>query len=250
MTISCVIIDDEEHNLENLKLLLAKHCPEVNVFGMASSAKQGLEMITNYSPDLVFLDVEMPDKNGFDLLELIPVKAFEVIFVTAYNKYVLQAIKSCALDYLMKPISIQELQEAVRKVANIVEKKHENEKLKMLLQNLKNPNLSYKIALPTSEALNFVSIDQIVRCGGENNYTKFYLIDGTKILVSKTLKEWEELLSSHGFIRTHQSHLVNSFYVKSYIKKDGGYILMNDGSTASVSKKRKDYVLKQLVALK
>ena len=250
MAINCIIIDDEQHNLENLKLLLVKHCPGINVFGMANSAKEGLEMIAKYSPDLVFLDIEMPDKNGFDLLDAVHIKNFEVIFVTAYNQYVLQAIKSCALDYLMKPVAVSELISAVGKVAQIVERKRENERLKQLLQNLNNPNASQKIALPTSEETYFVSIEDIVRCQGENNYTKFYLTNGQSILVSRTLKEWDELLSTHQFIRTHQSHLINSRHVKSFVKKDGGYILMTDGSIASVSKSRKENALQLLTSFK
>lgn len=250
MAIKCIIIDDEQHNLDNLKLLLTKHCHEANILGMASSAKQGLEMITKYNPDLVFLDIEMPDKNGFDLLQSLDVIDFEVIFVTAYNQYVLQAIKSCAIDYLMKPVSVTELILAFEKVIKVVKEKRENEKLKQLLQNLNNPNTPQKIALPTANELFFVSVNEIVRCQGENNYTHFFLINGKSILVSRTLKEWDQLLAPHRFIRTHQSHLINSIHVKSFVRKDGGYILMNDGSTVSVSKSRKENMLIQLTSLR
>ncbi|MDO5968397.1 LytTR family DNA-binding domain-containing protein [Flavivirga aquimarina] len=250
MIIKSIIIDDEVHNLENLKRLLEKNCPNVEVVAMASSAEEGLELIINQVPDLVFLDIEMPNKNGFEMLESIGNVNFEIIFVTAYNQYVLQAIKSCALDYLMKPISISELKEAVLRVSQVVTHKRENQKLKVLVDNLKSINQPKKIALPTTEELHFVSIDEIVRCKGENNYTMFFLTNGTSILVSRTLKEWDDLLSSHQFIRTHQSHLINSIHVKSYVKKDGGYILMNDGSMVSVSKHKKEQALSKLASVK
>lgn len=250
MIIKSIIIDDEVHNLDNLKRLLEKNCPNVEVIAMASSAEEGIELIKSQMPDLVFLDIEMPNKNGFEMLESIGNVNFEIIFVTAYNQYVLQAIKSCALDYLMKPVAISELKEAVLKVSQVVTHKQENQKLKVLVENLKNINQPKKIALPTAEELHFVSIDEIVRCKGENNYTMFFLTNGKSILVSRTLKEWDDLLSSHQFIRTHQSHLINSIHVKSYVKKDGGYILMNDGSMVSVSKHKKEQALNKLASLK
>lgn len=250
MIIKSIIIDDEVHNLENLKRLLEKNCPNVEVIAVASSAEEGIELIISLVPDLVFLDIEMPNKNGFEMLESIGNVNFEIIFVTAYNQYVLQAIKSCALDYLMKPVAISELKEAVLRVSELVTHKRENQKLKVLVENLKSINQPKKIALPTAEELHFVSIDEIVRCKGENNYTMFFLTNGKSILVSRTLKEWDDLLSSHQFIRTHQSHLINTIHVKSYVKKDGGYILMNDGSMVSVSKHKKEQTLNKLASVK
>ncbi|ANW97240.1 hypothetical protein AXE80_13480 [Wenyingzhuangia fucanilytica] len=249
MMINCILIDDEVHNLENLEWLLNKNCPLVNIVGKANSAKEGIELIKQHQPDLVFLDIEMPHKNGFAMLESIDHINFEVIFVTAYNQYALKAIKFCALDYLMKPVAIQDLKEAVNRVENIISKKNENQKLKILVDNFSNNHQTKKIALPTSEELFFVAIDEIIRCKSENNYTVFYLINGDTILVSKTLKEWDDLLSSHHFIRTHQSHLINSIHVKSYVKKDGGYILMNDDSTISVSRNKKEDILNKLASL-
>ncbi len=250
MQIKCVIIDDEPHNLENLKRLLILNCPNITVVGMGASAKEGKTLILSEAPDLVFLDIEMPKMNGFAMLESLDKVDFQIIFVTAYSKYVLKAIKSCALDYLMKPIAIDELTSAVAKVTDIVYSQKENEKLKMLVENLRSVNAPQKIALPTAEQLFFVAVDDIVRCKGENNYTMFYLADETSILVSRTLKEWDNLLAGHAFIRTHQSHLVNKNYVKSYVKKDGGYILMKDGSKVNVSKQRKEQTLNLLVSLK
>ncbi len=249
MIIKSILIDDEPHNLENLNRLLEKNCSNIEVIAQSTSAEEGIELIKKLQPDLVFLDIEMPHKNGFQMLEAISNINFQVIFVTAYDKYVLKAIKSCALDYLMKPVVISELKEAVSRVSKIVFEKYENQKLKVLIDNLKNINQPKKIALPTAEELFFVSIDDIIRCKGENNYTLFFLTNGTKILVSKTLKEWDDLLSSYQFIRTHQSHLINSIHVNSFVKKDGGYILMKDGSTVSVSRYRKEETINKLASL-
>ena len=250
MIIKSLIIDDEPHNQENLKGLLKKCCSNVEVVGLACSSKEGVEMIKSEQPDLVFLDIEMPNKNGFELLESLEQVNFEVIFVTAYNQYILQAIKTCALDYLMKPVVSSELVDAVFRVEKAVAKKKENEKLKVLVENFKSINQPKKIALPTAEELFFVPINDIIRCKGENNYTVFYLTNGTSILVSRTLKDWEDLLTPHQFIRTHQSHLINSAHVSSFVKKDGGYILMVDGSMVNVSKHKKDQTLNKLASLK
>lgn len=250
MRIRSVIIDDEPHNLENLKGLIALYCPNVDVVAMAASAKEGREIILREAPDLVFLDIEMPGANGFAMLEDLGKVNFQIVFVTAYSKYTLKAIKACALDYLMKPVDVKELVEAVAKVSEVLNTQKENKKLKVLVNNLRSINEPQKIALPTAEQLYFVSTKDIIRCQSDNNYTKFFLANGTSILVSKTLKEWDELLDPSLFIRTHQSHLINKNYVSSYVKKDGGYILMKDGSHISVSKQRKELTLQMLVTLK
>lgn len=249
MMINCILIDDEVHNLENLEWLLTKNCPQVNIVAKANSAKEGIELINLHQPNLVFLDIEMPHKNGFSMLESMENINFEVIFVTAYNQYALKAIKFCALDYLMKPVAIDELKDAIVRVEEIITHKTENQKLKVLVDNFNHQHQPKKIALPTSDELFFVAIDEIIRCKSENNYTVFYLTNGNTILVSKTLKEWDDLLSPHHFIRTHQSHLINSIHVSSYVKKDGGYMLMNDESTVVVSRNRKDEILQQLASL-
>ncbi|MEO9511320.1 MAG: LytTR family DNA-binding domain-containing protein [Flavobacteriaceae bacterium] len=250
MTLRSILVDDEIHNLENLEHLIKNHCPMVSVIAKAASVDEAILLISTHRPDLVFLDIEMPHKNGFDLLDEVSEIDFEVIFVTAYDQYALKAVKSCALDYLLKPINTFELVSAVNKVHGHILEKRENQKLKLLVQNLKNINEPNKIALPTAEELYFVSVTDIVRCKGENNYTLFFLSDERTILVSRTLKEWDDLLSEHGFIRTHQSHLVNSIHVQSFVKKDGGYILMKDGSTVCVSKHKKENTLRALATLR
>lgn len=246
MEIRAIIIDDEAGNRENLQRMLERHCGNVQVQAVAASAIEGIDAISTHSPDLVFLDIEMPHANGFELLENLPRIDFEVIFVTAFDHYAIRAIKFCALDYLLKPIDLLELKVAVEKVSEKLLKARENESMEIFIQNRRNPQQVKKIALPTADKVDFVAVNEIVRCQGESNYTHIFLANGKKILVSRTLKEYEELLSEYNFLRVHQSHLVNVTEVKTYVKRDGGYIVMSDGAEVSVSKQKKEAVLTRL----
>ena len=241
-----IIVEDEQYNRENLRQLLWKHCPEVEIISSCASATEAYDVIVNLKPELLFLDIEMPGGNGFSLLEKLLHIHFEVIFVTAYDHYGIKAIKFSALDYLLKPIDIQELTEAVRKAGEKINLKMENQRMYHLLQNNKLPDGSKTLALSLTDKIEFVEINSIIRCEAENNYTTFYLKDGQKWVVSKTLKEFDELLTPYHFLRVHQSHLINLNEVKSFIKTDGGYIRMKDGSNVSISRQRKDMVLKIL----
>ncbi|MCB0631919.1 MAG: LytTR family DNA-binding domain-containing protein [Saprospiraceae bacterium] len=246
MEIRSVIIDDEAGNRENLHLMLARHCQAVKVVATAASAADGLKIIREYHPDLVFLDIEMPHRNGFDLLEDLPAIDFEVIFVTAFDQYAIRAIKFCALDYLLKPIDMQELKDAVNRVEEQMVKNRQNENLRIFMQNRLPSNQAKKIALPTADKVDFVDVNEIIRCQGESNYTHIFLRDGSKILVSRTLKEYEHLLEEYNFLRVHQSHLINIAEVRSYVKREGGYIMMSDGAQVSVSKQKKESILRRL----
>ncbi len=246
MDIRAIIIDDEAGNRENLQRMLERHCGNVQVLAVAASAIEGIDAISTHSPDLVFLDIEMPHANGFELLESLPRIDFEVIFVTAFDHYAIRAIKFCALDYLLKPIDLLELKVAVEKVSEKLQRARENESMEIFMQNRRNPQQVKKIALPTADKVDFVAVNEIVRCQGESNYTHIFLANGKKILVSRTLKEYEELLSEYNFLRVHQSHLVNVAEVKTYVKRDGGYIVMSDGAEVSVSKQKKEAVLTRL----
>lgn len=246
MNIRAVIIDDEAGNRENLRLMLARHCPQVIVLAEAASAGEGINFIQACKPDLVFLDIEMPHRSGFDLLEDLAAIDFEVIFVTAFDQYAIRAIKFCALDYLLKPIDIEELIQAVDRVEQQLAKDRQNENLRIFMQNRLQPTQVKKIALPTADQVDFVAVDEIIRCQGESNYTHIFLSDGRSILVSRTLKEYEQLLTEYNFLRVHQSHLVNVAEVRSYVKRDGGYILMSDGAEVSVSRQKKEQVLQRL----
>lgn len=256
MAISALIVDDERRSREALASLVEKYCPAIRIVGFADSAATGVEAIRAQSPDLVFLDIEMPFGSGFDLLEKIGNYSFEVVFTTAYDQYALRAFKFSALDYLLKPIDRDELIEAVARVEKRVSKKQHglsreaNEHLEVLLYNIKNKHLqSSKIALPTSDGIVFVQVNDIIRCESERNYTNFYMIGGEKILITRTLKEFETMLSDFDFFRIHHSHLVNLTYVKRYIKSDGGCLVMNDDSVVQISRKYKDALLQRLARM-
>jgi len=242
-----VIIDDEQHNRENLIQLLKNYCPDVFVSGEAAGVEDGAKIIAEQQPELVFLDIQLHDRSGFELLQRPGINNFEVIFVTAYDIYGIQAVKFAALDYLLKPIDIEELKSAVEKARSAIAKKQKNERLEYLIDYLRDENRTQpKIALPLFNETRYVNIDDIIRCEADNTYTFFMLTLGERILVSKTLKEYAQILGGHGFLRTHQSHLVNLKYVKSWLKEDGGTILLKDESKIPVSKLNRDKVKEAL----
>jgi two-component system, LytTR family, response regulator len=242
--VKAIIIEDEKMSREALRRLLEKYCPTVEVVAEADGYRKGMEEIRKHHPDVIFLDIQMPDGSGFRLFEELEEIDFEVIFTTAFDQFAIKAIKFNALDYLLKPIIPQELIEAVQRVEK---KKSENIKRKTMAADANSMRLqeerSHKIILSTAEMLHVINVDDIIRCESDNYYTYFYFTDGRKLLVSKTLKENEELLSQHNFIRPHKSHLVNLKYIKSYIRQDGGYILMNDDTRIPVSRRKKDKIM-------
>ena len=213
------------------------------IIGTANSAQDGLEAIKRLQPDLLFFDIEMPRMNGFEMLEKIGNIDFEVIFVTAFDKYAIKAIRFCALDFLLKPVDINELTQAVEKATVKLKHKHENQQIKQLLQHITKPGVPKRIALTNSDEVPFVDVNQIIHCLGENNYTTVYISGGKNVLVSRTLKEFEELLTEYGFMRVHKAHLVNTRYIKAYIKKDGGYLELTDGSKVFISKSKKEELM-------
>lgn len=252
MSVKAIIIDDEQNNIDNLFYLLQEHCPGVAVVVTATTADKGISIIQKWKPELLFLDVEMPGKNGFDLLKSLTSYSFEIIFVTAYDHYGIQAVKFSAIDYLLKPINIDELKFAVSKAVHKIKEKGQNLQLENLLQLLQKSQQrqEHRIALPTSRETRFVITDHIVRCESSNNYTTFFFIDGERLLVSKPIYEYDELLGDYGFIRCHQSYLVNRKYIKSWVKEDGGYLLLEDNTRVPVSRLKKEKVLELLKGLK
>jgi len=248
--IKAVLIDDETSNLENLACLLERYCPEVVVVAMADNAGEGKEAILTKMPDLVFLDIQMPEMNGFELLASLPRHPFEVIFVTAHDKYGIQAVKFAAIDYLLKPIDLAELREAVRKVTAKVAERSKNLQLQHLFQFLKQQDEkgTHRLALPTAKETRFVRPGDIIRCESSNSYTQFYLSSGEKYLVSRPIYEYEELLKDYGFFRCHQSHLINKQSIKSWIKEDGDHLLMTDGARIPVSRQKRAF-LRQVIGL-
>lgn len=245
-----ILIDDEISNLENLRALLQKHCPQVTIIATAQNTTNAVNAIEKHSPHLIFLDIQMGEQTGFDVLELLPQRNFEVIFVTAYDQYGIQAVKFAALDYLLKPIDIEELITAVTKAEQKLTLQTSTSQLDFLLQQLKKQETSVsKIALPMQSEIRYIPLTEIIRCEADNTYTFFFLANGEKILVSKSLKEYADLLKPNGFIRTHQSHLVNPAFVKSWLKEDGGILLLTSGEKIPISKPNKEAVKQALQKL-
>jgi two-component system LytT family response regulator len=246
--INAVLIDDEKHCLETLSILLTRHCRDVNIVEQCGSAKKGVEAINKLKPDLVFLDIEMPMMNGFELLEQFSEIPFAVIFTTSYDQYAIKAFRYSALDYLLKPIDPEELVASVQKVAS---KKNLPfaEQFDILLKQIRQKGSGFeKIAVPTIEGFELIRADQIIRCEADDNYTHLYLKDKSKIVACRMLKEMEELLQGFQFfVRVHNSYLVNMNEVKKYIRGEGGYLLMSDGSNVSISKSRRESLIKWFV---
>jgi two-component system LytT family response regulator len=240
-TISAVIIDDEPGNVLTLLELVKQYCPNVFIVGTAADPLKGYELIVETTPGLVFLDIEMPYGNAFDLLDkLVPV-SFEVIFVTAFNDYAIKAFKYAALDYLLKPINISELKAAVNKVSQRLEEKNINTRISSLLENFRTENaIPQKIALPTIEGCSFENINDIMYLQAEGSYTYIHCKEKTKVLVSKNLKEFEDLLPAVSFCRVHHSNIININFVKKYYKGRGGYVQMEDGATIEISTRKKN----------
>jgi two-component system LytT family response regulator len=242
--IRAVIIDDEQNNLDNLCRLLEKHCPEITVAATALTADEGRAIILAQKPDLIFLDIQMPGKSGFELLQSLPDHFFGIIFVTAFDQYGIQAVKFSAIDYLLKPIDTHELKAAVSKAITRYSEKKQNLRLENLLQLLKHQQEkdTHRIALATAKETRLVKTQDIVRCESSNNYTTIYLVSGEKLLVSKPIYEFDELLNDYGFLRCHQSHLINKKFIKSWVKEDGDFLLLEDASLVPVSRKKKEYI--------
>lgn len=239
-----VIIDDEDINRDNLQQLLLQYCAEITIAGTAANAEEGRALIQQHQPDIVFLDIEMPGKNGLDLLKSLPEHNFEIIFVTAHHQYGIQAVKFAALDYLLKPINYEELQSAVMRAVKKRSEKQRNHQLENLIQLLhqQNTKSEHRIALPTTKETRFAKTEEIIRCESSNNYTTFYLVSGEKIIVSKPIYEYEALLADYQFIRCHSSHIVNIKLIKSWIKTDGGYLLLYDKTEIPVSRQKREQV--------
>ncbi|PSR51912.1 DNA-binding response regulator [Adhaeribacter arboris] len=243
--IRAIIVDDELHCVELLQWQLNKYFPQVQVLASCNSGKEAIPLINERRPDLVFLDIEMPQMNGFEMLQSLPRIDFDIVFTTAYDQFAIRAIKFSALDYLLKPIDKDELQAALIKINTHPARFISTQQLDLLLSNMQQVrNGLQKIALPTLQGYEMVYADQIVRCESDSNYTSIFLKNGSKIIVSKTLKEVEEMLENHHFFRVHHSHMVNLNEVIKYVKGDGGYLLMSDNSAVSVARSRKDALLR------
>jgi len=247
--IKTIIVDDESDAVNFISSIIKEYCPKLEIAGTAQSIKDGRKLIIDKSPDLVFLDVEMPHGSGFDLLSYFPEKSFDVIFITAFNHYAIRAIKFSAVDYILKPININEFIQAVDKVLDKRNSnKDNNENYRALLENVRS-SLPSKLAIPTSDGMEYLNTKEIIRIEADRSYTWFYLKDKRKLLVSRNLKEYQELLSDRNFFRTHNSHLINLEHVKKYIRQEGGAIELIDGSQVPISRGKRDLFLLQMSKL-
>lgn len=238
--IKTIIIDDERNSLEMMEWLLKTYCPEVQIMAMCSSPAAGIKAIEEHAPELVFLDIEMPKMNGFDLLEKLNEIKFEVVFTTAYDKFAVKAFKYSALNYLLKPVDPDELQSTI---SRYLQKNATTSKVQMelLFQNLLNREKTIeRIALSTNDGLIFVQTKDITYCQADSNYTNVVMSNGSKILVAKTLKEIDETLSGKEFFRVHHSYLVNINHISKFVRGDGGYILMPDNTQITISRSKRD----------
>lgn len=251
MSITALLIDDEQHNLNNLQALLEAYCPTVKVCGTTMDVQEARLLIKKENPELLFLDIQMTGENGFDLLRSLNIRNFEVIFVTAYDEYAIRAMRFAAVDYLLKPVDVDELQTAVIRAISQHNLKQGNQQLEHLMQVLKSQanKDEQRIVLSTVKETRFVKAGDIIRCESANNYTTFYLSDDEALVVSKPIYEYEEMLKEFGFIRCHQSHLVNKRFVKSWKKTHGDFLLMIDGFEVPISRGKKDDVKAVLHAL-
>lgn len=245
--IKTLIVDDEEKSRITLNNLVTKHCPGLVVTDLCDSVAAAIKSIAKSPPDLVFLDIEMPFENGFALFEKIKNPAFQVIFTTAYGQYAIKAIKYSALDYLLKPVDVEDLKSAVEKCREKIKSNpNRADDIEMLLSALKLKSKSAKIAVPTFDGLQMVNANEIVKCIADESYTHITLTDGSKLVVCRILKEFEDLLSDLNFLRVHNSSLINLTHVKKYIKGDGGYVIMSDDETVEVSRRKKNELLTRL----
>lgn len=241
-----VIVDDEAPVRNTISSLLAESFPDITVSATAGSVAEGFAAVTEHQPDILFLDIELPDGLGFDLLKKVSPVRFRTIFITGHQEYALDAIKVSALDYILKPVDQDELRSAVVRARKIINHEEEQLKILALIENMKGKKVLKRIILKTSEALQIISVSDILRAEADSNYTHFHLAGGKHIMVSRTLKEYEAMLSGTELIRVHQSHLVNLNFIDKFFRHDGGYILMKDGTSIPVSPNLKQRVLQAI----
>ncbi len=236
-------MDDDEFCCFQLQDLLKKYSPDIEVAGVCNSGAEGLAKITELKPDLVFLDVEMQGMNGFEMIRKLPAVNFEIIFTTAYEQYAIRAIRFSALDYLVKPIDTTAFQEAISRMREKMEEKQPGEQKPLEILGIPAEKRFNNLAIPTMEGLLFIGIEDIVRCESEDKYTRIFLADKKVILASRTLGDFEDILSPHGFFRIHKSYLINLKHLKKYLRGEGGQVIMTDGATLDVSRRKKEELM-------
>jgi two-component system LytT family response regulator len=238
---TAIIVEDEMNARALLRRYLEKYC-ETEVIGEVESVSDGVDMVLEKKPDMVFLDISLPDHNGFELIRRLQPVEFEVIFVTAYDQYALQALKLSAVDYLLKPVDISELRQSVQKARERIDYKRSNENLLVLLENLKQPE-SRRIAIPDGHSYVYEDVANIIRLRAQGRYTEIYTVANKKYTVTRNLGEFDKMLSQYKFLRVHHSHLVNPQHISSFEKQDGGFLIMKDKSSVEVSRKNKEALM-------
>jgi two-component system LytT family response regulator len=245
--LKAIIVDDEERSRKNLKALVDEFCKNVEILDTVKSVDEGIQAIETHKPDLIFLDIQMQRETGFDLLNKIKKIDFEIIFTTAHAEYAIDAIKFAAIDYLLKPIDLNDLRQAIRRVEKKLVSNDFKEQFEVLLHNFRADNSeSYKIAIPSSDGLIFINMKDIIICEAMSNYTKIHMKDGKNHVVAKTLKEYENILANYNFFRVHHSFIINLKEVKKYVRGEGGYVIMNNDASVDVSQRKKDAFLKRI----
>jgi two-component system LytT family response regulator len=250
--LTAVIIEDETRFLSAFKSVLQSACPEVNLLGDAGSVSSALDLIKKNNPDIIFLDIQLSDGSAFDLLKQLSkdnTKNLRIIFTTGSNEFAIQAFRFSAIDYLLKPIVKDELIEAVNKAKALIKIEGAQDQYKVLLENVSKTDSEKKICLSTSNEMRICEVSTIIRCESEHNYTTFYFTNEKPLMISKTIKDYEDMLGGHGFERVHQSHLVNLKHVKSFLKKEGGFLLLNNGTEIPIARRKKDQVLEKMKKL-
>ena len=252
--ITAVLIDDDKHLREGLKALLQRYTNEINIIGEAENVKSGVETLERLQPQVLFLDIHLSDGTGFDILEQLTKSkgktSTHIVFITAHEQYALKAFKFSALDFILKPVDPEELQNTIAKIKEAVGKSNSFEHIDLLLENIRKKVDNFKrIALSTSDGIHLFEVFDIIRCESKGNYTEFFIKNHKPLLISRTLKEFEEMLTEHGFERIHQSHLINLSYLKSYIKSDGGYVIMADNSNIPLAQSKREKLQELIKAL-
>ncbi len=248
--LKALLVDDEVNNLQSLEFLLNNDCEGVTVAGKANDAVQARKWLTNHTVDVIFLDINMPGESGFEFLQSLTSRNFKVVFVTAYNQYAIQAIKASALDYILKPVNIDELKQAVEKLKDAVKNNITSDQNQLMLENfletIHKKQFPKKIALPQLGGISFIEVDNIVSLQADSNYTIIHMNNMQKLVVTKTLKEFEELLDQTQFTRIHKSYIVNMRYIKEYSTTDGGIVKMTDGNQWSISRRQLENFLQKM----
>ncbi|WP_395043619.1 LytR/AlgR family response regulator transcription factor [Flavobacterium sp.] len=243
--ITAILIDDDVNLRNGIRELLAHFAPDIIIVGEAEDVASGVAIMDKLKPQVVFLDIQLNDGTGFDVLEKLTSKngktTSHIVFITAHEEYAIKAFRFSALDFLLKPVDIDELEIVIHKIRTTLDKKDNYAHIDLLLENIRKKVDNYKrIALTTSDGIHVYEVSDIIRCEGEDNYTTFYIKNSKPIIISKTLKEYEEMLGEYGFERIHQKHLINLNFLKSYVKRDGGYVVMADNTELPISQRKKE----------